>query len=196
MGIHARSLGKQLNELTGAKPLRIMHPICAALDVHKKTLVACRRVQRADGDADAVTRTFSTMTCDLLALSDWLVAAGVTHVAMESTGEYWKPVYNILESIFPTECLLVVNAAHVKNVPGRKTDINDAEWLAELLAHGLIKPSFVPPPPQRQLRDLTRHRSNFVRERVNLVNRLQKTLESANIKIASVATDVMGKSGR
>jgi transposase len=166
------------------------------MDVHKKTVVASHRVHRPDGDADFVVRTFSTMTCDLLALSDWLVACGVTHVAMESTGEYWKPVYNILESVFPSECLMVVNAAHTKNVPGRKTDANDAEWLSELLAHGLVKASFVPPPPQRQLRDLTRHRTNFIRERVNLVNRLQKTLEGANIKLASVATDVMGKSGR
>ena len=176
--------------------MNLLHPNCAALDVHKKTVVANHRVQRADGTADAVTRSFSTMTHDLLALCDWLVAAGATHVAMESTGEYWKPVYNVLEGVIDPSCLLVVNAAHVKNLPGRKTDANDAEWLAELLAHGLVKASFVPPPPQRQLRELTRHRYNFVRERVNLVNRLQKTLESANIKLASVATDVMGKSGR
>lgn len=176
--------------------MRVLHPNCAGMDVHKKTVVVSHRTQRADGDADFAVRTFSTMTADLLTLSDWLVSCGVTHVAMESTGEYWRPVYNILESVFPSECLLVVNAAHAKNVPGRKTDANDSEWLSELLAHGLVKASFVPPPPQRQLRDLTRHRTNFIRERVNLVNRLQKTLEGANIKLASVATDIMGKSGR
>ena len=176
--------------------MNLLHPNCAALDVHKKTVVANHRIQCPDGNADSTTRTFSTMTHDLLALSDWLVACGATHVAMESTGEYWKPVYNILEAAFTPDSLMVVNSAHVKNVPGRKTDSNDAEWLAELLAHGLVKASFVPPPPQRQLRELTRHRFNFIRERVNLVNRLQKTLEGANIKLASVATDVMGKSGR
>ena len=176
--------------------MNLLHPNCAALDVHKKSVVACHRKQRPDGHADLVVRTFSTMTADLLDLSDWLLASGATHVAMESTGEYWKPVYNILEAVFAPECLLVVNAAHIKNVPGRKTDAKDSEWLAELLAHGLVKASFVPAPPQRQLRELTRHRYNFVRERVNLVNRLQKTLESANIKLASVASDVVGVSGR
>jgi transposase len=176
--------------------MNLLHPNCAALDVHKKTVVVCHRKQRPDGEADTQTRTFSTMTADLLVLSDWLIACEVTHVAMESTGEYWKPVYNILEAAFSAECLLLVNASHVKNVPGRKTDAKDSEWLAELLAFGLVKASFVPPPPQRQLRELSRHRYNFVRERVNLVNRLQKTLESANIKLASVASDVLGKSGR
>jgi transposase len=141
-------------------------------------------------------RRFTTMTPDLLALSDWLVAGGVTHVAMESTGEYWRPVYNILEGSFEPASLLVVNAKHIKNVPGRKTDIKDAEWIAELLQHGLLRPSFVPPIEQRDLRDLTRHRTSFVRERATLVNRVQKVLEGANIKLASVATDVMGASGR
>jgi transposase len=176
--------------------MKILHPNCAGLDVHKKTVVASHRVQQADGTEQTVTRTFSTLTSGLLSLSDWLVASGATHVAMESTGEYWKPVYNILEAAFSPENLMVVNSAHIKNVPGRKTDAKDAEWLAELLGNGLVKPSFVPPPPQRQLRDLTRHRLNFIRERVNLVNRLQKTLEGANIKLASVASDVMGKSAR
>lgn len=176
--------------------MNVLYPNCAGLDVHKKTVVACHLVRETNGLPKVHKRTFSTMTTDLLALSDWLQAGGVTHVAMESTGEYWKPVYNILEGVFEPDCLLVVNAGHVKNVPGRKTDASDAEWLAELLQHGLLQASFVPPPAQRELRELTRHRTNFIRERVNLVNRVQKTLESANIKLASVATDVMGKSGR
>jgi transposase len=138
------------------------------------------------------TRTFGTMTVDLLTLSDWLLAHGVTYVAMESTGEYWKPVFNMLESDFQ---VLLVNAAHIKAVPGRKTDVNDAEWIADLLNHGRLKASFVPPLGQRELRDLTRHRSTFVRERVHLANRVQKVLESANIKLARVATDVLGVSG-
>jgi transposase len=133
------------------------------------------------------------MTVDLLSLSDWLLANGVTHVAMESTGEYWKPIYNILEGSFE---LLLVNAQHVKAVPGRKTDVKDAEWIAQLLRHGLLRASFVPPQGQRQLRELTRCRTTFVRERATLVNRVQKVLESANIKLASVATDVMGVSAR
>jgi transposase len=133
------------------------------------------------------------MTADLLELSDWLQAAQVTHVAMESTGEYWKPVYNLLEGHFE---LLVVNAAHVKNVPGRKTDVKDAEWLADLLQHGLLRPSFVPPPPQRELRELTRHRSNFVAERATLANRVHKVLEGSNLKLTSVLTDVQGVSGK
>jgi transposase len=196
LGVRVQPLYERALEFAGAKVMRVLHPNCAALDVHKKTVVASHRVQRGDGDADSTMRTFSTMTGDLLALSDWLIASGATHVAMESTGEYWRPVYNILEGMFTQESLFVVNATHTKNVPGRKTDANDAEWLAELLAHGLVRASFVPPPVQRQLRDLTRHRTNFIRERVNLVNRVQKTLESANVKLASVATDVMGKSGR
>jgi transposase len=133
------------------------------------------------------------MTRGLLQLLDWLVGLGCSHVAMESTGEYWRPVFNILEGNLE---VLLVNAAHIKAVPGRKTDIKDAQWLAELLQHGLLKASFVPPAVQRNLRDLTRHRLNFIRERVNLVNRVQKVLESANIKLASVVSDVMGVSGR
>ena len=138
-------------------------------------------------------RTFGTMTVDLLGLSDWLLSFRVTHVAMESTGEYWKPIYNILEENFE---VLLVNARHIKQVPGRKTDVMDAEWIADLLRHGLLRSSFIPPVGQRELRELTRHRTNFVRERASLVNRIQKTLESANIKLASVASNVMGVSGR
>jgi transposase len=133
------------------------------------------------------------MTSDLLALSDWLSGHGCTHVAMESTGEYWKPVFNLLEGDFE---VLLVNPQHVKAVPGRKTDVKDAEWLAELLRHGLLRASFIPPVAQRELRDLTRYRRTFIRERATLANRLQKVLEGANIKLASVATDVLGVSGR
>ena len=173
--------------------MQVLYPHCVGLDVHKRTVVAGALTPDPQGGWRRQTRTFSTRTGDLLVLADWLLAHGVTHVAMESTGEYWKPVFNILEGQFET---LLVNAAHVKQVPGRKTDVRDAEWIAELLQHGLLRPSFIPPIAIRELRDLTRHRSNFVRERVNLVNRVQKVLESANIKLACVATDVMGVSGR
>ncbi len=171
----------------------IVHTHCAGLDVHKKTVSAAIIIPDRKRGVHKEVRTFETMTPDLLALSDWLLSHGITHVAMESTGEYWKPVYNILEENFE---VLLVNAQHVSKVPGRKTDVTDAEWIADLLRHGLLKASFVPPPGQRELRELTRHRTNFVRERVNLVNRLQKVLESANIKLASVATDVLGVSSR
>jgi transposase len=173
--------------------MEVVYTQCAGLDVHKKTVVAALMVSDGQGGIYKETRTFGTMTADLLALSDWLVRHGVTHAALESTGEYWKPVFNILESSLE---VLLVNAQHVKAVPGRKTDINDAEWLADLLRHGLLRASFIPPVGQRELREVTRHRSNFVRERATLVNRVQKVLESANIKLASVASDVMGVSGR
>jgi transposase len=173
--------------------MEVLYQRCAGLDVHKKTVVACLITPDPQGGWHKETRTFSTMTLELLALSDWLQAAGCTHVAMESTGEYWKPVFNILEAHFE---VLLVNAAHIKNVPGRKTDVKDAQWIAELLQHGLLKASFIPPVAQRELRDLTRHRSNFIRARAVLVNRVQQVLESANIKLASVATDVLGVSGR
>jgi transposase len=171
----------------------IVYTHCAGLDVHKKTVVAAIIVPAAKGGLDQETRTFGTMTADLLALSDWLMAHEISHVAMESTGEYWKPVYNILETNFE---VLLVNAQHVKAVPGRKTDVNDAEWLADLLRHGLLRASFVPPLGQRELRELTRHRSNFIRERATVVNRVQKVLESANLKLGSVASNVVGVSGR
>jgi transposase len=138
-------------------------------------------------------RTFGTMTADLLALSDWLLSKGVTHVAMESTGEFWKPVYNILEGNFE---LLVVNARHIQNVPGRKTDVKNAEWIAELLRHGLLRGSFIPPQAQRDLRDLTRQRTNLVQDRARVVNRLQKVCEWSNIKLSAVATDITGVSAR
>jgi transposase len=173
--------------------MELVYTHCAGLDVHKKTVVACVRIPGPDGQPLKQTRTFSTMTADLLALADWLLAHGVTHVAMESTGEFWKPVFAILEATFT---VLVVNAAHIKQVPGRKTDVKDAEWIAELLAHGLLRPSFIPAAPQRDLRDLTRQRTLIIQERAAVVNRLQKVLEWANIKLAAVATDVVGKSAR
>jgi transposase len=173
--------------------MEVEHTHCAGLDVHKKTVVAAIIVPDGQGGLRKEVRTFATMTVDLLALLDWLLSFGVTHVAMESTGEYWKPIHNILEENFE---VLLVNARHIKQVPGRKTDVMDAEWIADLLRHGLLRGSFIPPIGQRELRELTRHRTNFVRERVTLVNRIQKTLESANIKLASVASNVMGVSGR
>jgi transposase len=171
----------------------LLYPSCAGLDVHKKTVVVCCRIVDPDGSVTKETRTFSTMTADLLALSDWLTSLGVTHVAMESTGEFWKPLYNLLEGSFT---ILVVNAQHMHNVPGRKTDVKDAEWIADLLAHGLLRGSFIPPEPQRDLRDLTRQRTILVRERAEVIRRLQKVLEWANLKLAAVATDVAGRSAR
>ncbi len=166
---------------------------CAGLDVHKKSVVACCITPGVKGEKQHEIRTFGTMTADLLALSDWLLSKKVTHVAMESTGEFWKPVYNILEGNFE---LLVVNARHIKNVPGRKTDVKDAEWIAELLRHGLLRGSFIPPQAQRDLRDLTRQRTNLVQDRATVVNRLQKVCEWSNIKLSSVATDITGVSAR
>jgi transposase len=163
---------------------------CAGIDVHKRTVVACRLTRDAQGARVAETQTYGTTTSDLLRLSDWLAEGGCTHVGLESTGEYWKPVFNLLEGTFE---VWLLNAAHITAVPGRKTDVKDAQWIAELLAHGLVRPSFIPPRPQRELRDLTRYRTTFVRERATLVNRV---LESANLKLASVATDIMGVSGR
>ena len=166
---------------------------CAGLDVHKKNVVACR-VRPASGDGqERETRQFGTTTAELVALVEWLHAWGCTHVAMESTGSYWKAVYNLLEGEFE---VLVVNAQHVKRVPGRKTDVGDAEWLCQLLEHGLLQGSFIPPAAQRDLRDLTRYRTALIEERAREVNRVQKLLESANIKLASVATDILGTSGR
>lgn len=173
--------------------MQLVHTHCAGLDVHKKTVVACARIVQADGTRSTHIRTFPTTTVGLLALLDWLLSLSITHVAMESTGEFWKPVYNLLEGNLT---ILVVNAQHMKQVPGRKTDVKDAEWIAELLAHGLLRPSFVPPAPQRALRDLTRQRTNLVQERARVVNQMQKVLEWANIKLSSVVSDVTGVSAR
>lgn len=173
--------------------MQVIYPCCAGLDVHKKTVVACRMKAEGSKPIRTQVKTFSTMTRQLLALSDWLSQWGCTHVAMESTGEYWKPIFNVLEANFE---VLLVNAQHVKQVPGRKTDVRDAEWLAGLLQHGLLKASFIPPALQRDLRDLTRYRTTLVQERTRVINRVQKALEGANIKLSSVASDSLGVSGR
>jgi transposase len=173
--------------------MEIINRRCAGLDVHEKFVVACRRIVMADGQVEKVVRTWPTMTGDLLALADWLAEGGVTHVAMESTGVFWKPIWNLFEGRFT---LLLVNARHVKQVPGRKTDVSDAEWLAQLLQCGLLRSSFVPPTPIRELRDLTRHRTTLVDDKTAVINRIQKVLEDANIKLGAVASDVVGVSGR
>jgi len=169
--------------------MEVLYPRCCGLDVHQKTVVAC--IKTPDGKE---TKTFKTMTGDLVELADWLAAKGVTHVAMESTGVYWQPVYNLLEQLSFT--LLVVNAHHIKTVPGRKTDMKDAEWIAELLRHGLLHGSFIPNRSQRELRELTRYRRSLVQQRAQVVHRIQKLLEGANIKLTAVASNVMGVSGR
>jgi transposase len=172
--------------------MELLHRRCCGLDVHKATVVACLRLV-ADGKVATEVRTFQTTTADLLRLSEWLAANDCTHVAMEATGVYWKPVWHILDD--GEFALVLANAAHVKNVPGRKTDVNDAMWLAELLAHGLIRASFVPD-TQTQMRNLLRTRKQLVREQSSHMLRVQKTLEDANIKLDSVLSDLMGKSGR
>jgi len=173
--------------------MQVIHERCAGLDVHKKTVVTTIMLTQADGSVQEQVRTFSTMTADLLALDDWLRSYGVEVIAMESTGVFWRPVFNLLED---GREVILVNAQHMKAVPGRKTDVKDSQWLADLLRHGLLKASFIPPKPIRELRDLTRYRKKLVQERAGEINRLQKVLETANIKLASVATDVLGKSGR
>ncbi len=166
---------------------------CAGIDVHKKFLVVCWRHIDAEGRLHTEKRRFGTMTADLEALAAWLAERGCTHVAIESTGVYWQPVYNILEDHFE---VWLVNAQHVRHVPGRKTDMTDAEWLAQLMQYGLLKPSFIPPRPQRELRELVRYRQSLVEERTRVVNRLQKVLEDANIKLASVVSDIQGVSAQ
>ncbi len=173
--------------------MQVIYRCCCGLDIHKKFVVACLLSTEADGTVQNETRTFSTMTQELLALGDWLRDIGCTHVAMESTSSYWRPVYNLLEGHFD---LLVANAYHIKTVPGRKTAVKDAEWIADLLRHGLLRGSFIPSPAQRHLRDLTRYRTHLVEERARLTNRLQAVLEDANVKLASVVTDIRGTSAR
>lgn len=172
--------------------MEVLYSRCAGLDVHKDSVVACARIVE-QGGADQQIRTFGTQTRDLLALSDWLTTCGCTHVAMESTGVYWKPVWHVLEGSFE---LVLAHATHVRNVPGRKTDVSDAAWISDLLAHGLIAPSFVPEAPIQELRGLTRTRKQLVREKAQHVQRIQKVLEDANLKLASVASDILGASGR
>lgn len=173
--------------------MEVVYERCAGLDVHKKDVVACRIVPKEGKGWRKEVKRFGTMTEDLLLLTDWLKAGQVSHVAMESTGVYWKPVYNILEHEFE---VMVVNARHIKFVPGRKTDVKDAQWIGELLQHGLLKASYIPDQPQRDLRELVRYRTNLVQERARELNRVQKVLEDANIKLASVVSDVMGVSAR
>jgi transposase len=168
--------------------MEVLYQTCVGLDVHAKTVVACL----TQNDRKQV-RTFSTMTDDLLALSDWLMASGCQQAAMESTGVYWKPVFNLLEAVVP---VILVNAQHVKAVPGRKTDVRDCEWLCDLLRHGLLKASFIPPLEIRELRELTRYRQTLVKEQATLANRIARLLEGGNIKLGQVATDIMGVSGR
>ena len=178
----------------------VLYVRCCGLDVHKETVVACVRISGPGGKVSQETRTFATTSGQLLALGDWLAGERVSAVAMESTGVYWKPVWNLLEGRATVEGelieLMLVNARHVKNVPGRKTDVKDCQWLAQLLAAGLLSPSFVPERPQRELRDLTRQRVQLIEDKTRVANRLQKVLEDANIKLASVASDVLGVSGR
>ncbi|HMF37361.1 MAG TPA: IS110 family transposase [Isosphaeraceae bacterium] len=173
--------------------MEILHDCCAGLDVHKKTVVACVRRVGPGGTVSSEVRTFGTMTAELVALSDRLQAQGVRHVARESTGVYWKPVFNLPEGDFK---VILVNAQRLTTVPGRKTDVKDAEWIAQLLQYGLRSPSFIPPPEIRQLRDLTRQRTQLIRDRAAVANRIQKVLEDANIKLGDVASDVLGASGR
>jgi transposase len=167
----------------------VLYTHCCGLDVHKKNVVACALTPEGKE-----IRTFSTMTEDLIALGDWLKAKGCTHVAMESTASYWKPIYNLLE--LEGFHVMVLNAKHIKNVPGRKTDVKDAEWIAGLLQHGLLQGSYIPNREQRELRELIRYRRSMIDERAREINRIQKVLEGANIKLSSVATDILGKSGR
>lgn len=173
--------------------METIHRCVAGLDVHQKTIVACIRRTNDRGEVSEQVKTFGTVTRDLLRLSDWMQACGVTHVAMESTGVLWKPVFNILEGRFE---LLLVNPREIKQVPGRKSDVSDAQWIAHLLACGLLKASFVPSRELRQLRDLTRQRAQLVAETTRVANRIHKTLEDANIKLGSVASDILGVSGR
>jgi transposase len=173
--------------------MEVLYPRCCGLDIHNKTVVACLITTEEGQQPVKVIRTFRTMTVELLALVDWLHTAACTHVAMESTGVYGRPIDNRLEGLCE---LLVVNAQHIKAVPGRKTDVKDAEWIAELLRHGLLRGSFIPSKPQRQLRELTRHRSTLVQDRARVINRLQAVLEDANIKLAAVVTDIRGGSAR
>ena len=173
--------------------MELVYERCCALDVHKRQVTACVHVPDRQGRCTELRAEFQTMTPDLLAMRDWLKGLGVSAIAMEATGVYWKPVYYLLEDDFE---LLLVNAQHVKNVPGRKTDVADAQWLCQLLEHGLLRASFVPPKPIRELRDLTRYRKSLVWERAREANRLQKLLEDANIKLSDVASDVLGASGR
>jgi transposase len=173
--------------------MEILYARCAGFDVHKKTVRVCLLIRQEHGKTHKEFRTYGTTTQDLLDLLDWLLEQGCTHVAIEGTGVYWKPVYNLFEGQID---VLVVNAQHIKAVPGRKTDTKDAEWIADLLQHGLLKASFIPSAPQRALRDLTRYRVRLTEERAREINRVQKTLEGANLKLGDVVSDIVGKASR
>ena len=173
--------------------METVHPRCAGIDIGKRSLTVCAITTGSRGEPVKETRTFRTLTRDLLALADWLDECGVTAVAMEATGSYWKPIWNLLEDRFE---LLLANAAHLKAVPGRKTDVRDAEWIADLFRHGLLRASFIPPRAERELRELVRYRTSLIRERASEINRVAKVLEGANIKLGSVSTNIGGVSGR
>ena len=173
--------------------MEVVYAVCAGLDVHKDSVKACVRRSGPNKARTSEVQTFGTTTRELLRMTQWFTTCGCTHVAMESTGVYWKPVYNLVEGSFE---VILVNAAHIKQVPGRKTDVKDCEWIAQLLEHGLLRASFIPPKPIRELRDLRRHRKTLIQERARTANRVQKILEGSNVKLASVASDVLGVSGR
>ncbi|GHO64225.1 hypothetical protein KSC_031170 [Ktedonobacter sp. SOSP1-52] len=173
--------------------MHVLYQCCCGLDVHKRFVVACLIWYSEDGKQHKELQRFSTLTPDLLRLVDWLQATHCTHVALESTGVYWKPIFNLMEGLFE---IVLVNAQHMKAVPGRKTDAKDAQWIADLLQHGLLKASFIPPQPQRDLRDLTRYRSSLKQERTRYVNRIHTLLEETNIKLSSIFADMMCKTGR
>jgi transposase len=173
--------------------MEVLYARCAGLDIHKKTVRVCLLLRQENGKSDKEFRTYATTTQDLLNLLDWLLSQGCSHVAIEGTGVYWRPVYNLFEGHIE---VLVVNAQHIKAVPGRKTDTKDAEWIATLLQHGLLKASFIPSAPQRELRDLTRYRVRLTEERAREVNRVQKTLEGTNLKLGDVVSDIMGQASR
>ena len=173
--------------------MQVIYLCCCGLDVHKKVIVVCLVRATAAGVRQKETRSFTTMTTAILALGEWLASAGCTPVAMESTGVFWQPMWNLLEEQFE---VLLVNAQHIKAVPGRKTDVKDAEWIADLVQHGLLRPSFVPPRPQRQPLALTRYRTTLLAERARVINRLQKVLEDTNLKLSAVVTNIVGLSAR
>jgi transposase len=179
--------------MTGATAMEVLYPRWSGLDIHKRFLVACLSLVHTNGHRHKELRQFSTMTNEILGLKAWLKASGCTHIAMESTGVYWKPIFHQLEDSFQ---IVLVNAQHRKAVPGRKTDVKDAEWIADLLHHGLLKASFIPSGEQQAVRDLTRTRVRLMQERTRLINRVQKVLEDANSKLASVVSDLMGMTGR
>ncbi len=184
--------GKDVSD-EGSSKMEVRYARCAGLDVHKQTVKVCLLIRQENGQIHKEFRTYGTTTQELLDLADWLKEQGCTHIALEATGVYWKPIYNLLEGGFE---LLVVNARHIKAVPGRKTDIRDAEWIADLLSHGLLRASFIPSAPQRELRELTRYRVRLTEERAREVNRIQKTLEDTNLKLGDVVSDILGKASR